>query len=200
MLIIVILGCSGVGKGCLCEFLIKNIQDYNIGTCSIGEKLREQNQCLLSGDLSPQHIINKILSNFLQSHYDVYLLDGYPRSIEQASFFKENDNLIVINLFLNNIEIIYNRLKNRYFCLNCKMILNQKICKHCYASGIRRVDDDSIAIIEKRMQIYIESIDSILDYFHSMNVRILQYDMSGDMSLIHEQILKDILTFLKKTS
>lgn len=201
--IVLLLGFPGAGKSSLCEFLIKHMKykSINYDYCSVGDKLREINQCSAIGELSSNEIINEILKNFLTPKHDIYLLDGCPRSLSQAKLFgdlKNNKylygtNIVLVNLVIVDKNILYTRLSKRHICIRCKKNLDTNKCIKCDEIGIRRVDDNALDVIRNRMKIYEESIDDIKEYFKLINVKILEYNASVDKDILHTKILEDLL-------
>ncbi|KAH8813325.1 UMP-CMP kinase-like protein [Xylogone sp. PMI_703] len=104
--VIFVLGGPGAGKGTQCENLVR---DYNFAHLSAGDLLREEQERQGSefGDLIKDHIKNgqivptevtvQLLQNAMgdimskhKSQSNKFLIDGFPRGMEQATKFEES--------------------------------------------------------------------------------------------------------------
>jgi nucleoside-triphosphate--adenylate kinase len=115
-----ILGAPGSGKGTLSSRLVT---DFNFKHVSSGDLLRreihEESELgqsaaayIKSGDLVPDTLVVDLVVNNLETSQP-FLLDGFPRTIEQAKILDEHVSLnLVLNLEVPEEEII-SRLENR---------------------------------------------------------------------------------------
>ena len=94
-------GGPGVGKGTQCTWLAKDLDLVHV---SVGELLRAKPKKALLEDgidiegrmrdglLAPVEIVHETLQSFLVKEMgkgkSVFLVDGFPRSLEQARFFE----------------------------------------------------------------------------------------------------------------
>ncbi|URQ63568.1 nucleoside monophosphate kinase [SAR86 cluster bacterium] len=108
---IILLGMPGAGKGTQAELIKVN---YNIPSISTGAILRDISNTnsdlgvkvqdyLQSGRLVPDEIIIEILVNRISDDdcSDGFLLDGFPRNIDQAEALKKANIDIDFVIFLN---------------------------------------------------------------------------------------------------
>jgi len=193
---IVLLGPPGSGKGTQAERLSKNLGLPYIG---IGDMLREavKNKAPLgekakefmnSGNLVPDPIILELLGKKMEGTKKGFIMDGFPRTLEQA---KRLDNLleeerknvdVVINLLVGE-ETILKRLKGRLVCSECGKVyrredlgLSSRSCGSCGAPLSQREDDVSDTL-KQRIKIYLEHTHSLIDYYKKKGI--LQ-DVSGE--------------------
>ncbi len=193
---IVLLGPPGSGKGTQAERLSKNLGLPYIG---IGDMLREavKNKAPLgekakefmnSGNLVPDPIILELLGKKMEGTKEGFIMDGFPRTLEQA---KRLDNLleeerknvdVVINLLVGE-ETILKRLKGRLVCSECGKVyrredlgLSSESCGSCGAPLSQREDDVSDTL-KQRIKIYLEHTHSLIDYYKKKGI--LQ-DVSGE--------------------
>ena len=135
-----------------------------------------------SGALVGDELITKLLKSELSKYVadKNFILDGYPRNIEQAntltSIFKElniEDNYAVIYLNITKEEAL-KRVLGRITCDKCKKIYNlntesmipkvEGICDICGASLIQRDDDNEETFII-RFDTYVENTSPVIDYY-----------------------------------
>lgn len=184
--IIFVLGGPGSGKGTQCQ---KLSNEHGIVHLSAGELLREeQNKSnknseiikknLLSGKIVPQEITIKLLKNALQSKFSegekVFLIDGFPRKIDQAISFEKNIAKSTIVLFLDCTE----------------KIMLERILERSKASGR---DDDNIECAKKRFNTFINTSMEVVDYYREQG-RVINIDSNDSV----ENINKKIVSILKK--
>ena len=186
---IILLGAPGAGKGTQGELISEK---YNIPKISTGDILREAvrektplglkaKEIMEQGGLVSDDIILGIIKNRInqQDCKKGYILDGFPRTIEQARGFEKivgNGNPIVLYINLGKDEII-KRLSSRRICPKCGAIYNltvnppkkDGICDNCQSKLIQR-DDDMPETIEKRYKVYSESTKPLIDYYKEKGI------------------------------
>jgi nucleoside-triphosphate--adenylate kinase len=118
-----ILGPPGGGKGTLSKRLVK---DYNFAHVSSGDALRNQiangtsvgkqaESYIAAGNLVPDDIVTTLVVDELNANSDSsnLLLDGFPRTLDQAKALSESYDVdLVLNLDIPEEEIM-SRLSNR---------------------------------------------------------------------------------------
>jgi len=209
---IVIFGPPGSGKGTYAS-LLKNRLD--IPHVSTGELVREeiQNKTELgmeirkysdAGQLVPDEVIIKILKKRLAPIMSKgFILEGYPRSIEQARQLENVTKVdIVINLDVPD-RVIVDRLSSRIQCKNCGSIYNERTlrpkisgkCDKCGAELFKRADDQPDVILE-RLRIYKANSSPVLDYYRTKKLlkEITNDDPDVSPGIIAERILKLVQT------
>ncbi len=192
---IVLLGPPGSGKGTQAERLSKNLGLPHIG---IGDMLREavKNKAPLgekakefmnSGNLVPDPIILELLGKKMEGTKEGFIMDGFPRTLEQAKRLdtlleEERENLdVVINLVVGE-ETILKRLKGRLVCSECDKIYQREelgssgSCGSCGAP-LSHSEDVVSDTLKQRVKIYLEHTHSLIDYYKKKGI--LQ-DVSGE--------------------
>jgi adenylate kinase len=177
---IVLLGPPGAGKGTQAEIMSNKLGFTRLST---GDMLREavRNGTELgkkaktymdAGGLVPNDIIIGMMKEKIESLSGAYLLDGYPRTIEQADALA---TIVDIDLAINidvADEILVDRLTKRRSCPKCGAVyhLTNKppkkdgICDACGAELYQR-DDDKEETIRNRLKVYRENTFPLIDYY-----------------------------------
>ena len=184
---IIILGPPGSGKGTRAH-IISEI--FNLPVITTGDMLRgairEKNENGLEaktymdmGDLVPNYIVNGIVKERMSKPDLVtgFILDGYPRSVNQAEaldeILKEKGVKLthVLSVVLSDEEII-ERLSKRRSCPVCNEIYHlvskppkkEGVCDKCGAKLILR-EDDREDVIKHRLQVYRETTQPLLERY-----------------------------------
>ena len=147
---------------------------------SAGQLLRDTHDqgvlgTIQSGTLVDDTKMSLVISNALENASGVskVILDGFPRSIEQARWLVEN-------------QITHKRSISLVFVLD---VSRDELVKRLKLRG--RVDDTEEAI-DERLDIYSKEIDPILSYFNKENIKIIHIDGVGSVDQIHNQILESL--------
>ncbi len=184
---LVLLGAPGSGKGTIAQPLSYKLGIPSISTGDIfRQNIRDNTelgktakQYIDKGELVPDGLTNRIVEDRIQQPdcKDGFILDGYPRTTEQAIKFDEslavrNEKLAaVINLNLDD-EIIIRRLLLRRVCSKCgqtynveyKMPRAEGICDVCGGSVVQRDDDNEETVI-KRLETYHTKTQPLVEYY-----------------------------------
>ncbi len=180
--IISLIGLPGSGKGTLLSIL----DNDKFKIISISELLKQEiysesktgNQIeenINSGELVDDETVIYLLQSEIDKIKEdkIIILDGFPRTIKQI------DKIEISCLLELDVkeDIARDRILNRLICPNCKAVYNRKgleapkvenICNVCEEKLIQRTDDKK-EIIEKRFQIYYETIKSIKDKYKEIH-------------------------------
>jgi adenylate kinase len=186
---IILLGAPGAGKGTIAKLLTAYDGSVQISTGDIlrgavkeGTPLgKEAEGYMKRGDLVPDSLIMGIMADRLLEPdcRKGFLLDGFPRTINQAESLKEmlkklNIKLdLVVNLDVPK-EVILDRLTTRRTCSNaeCQEIYNVKSkppaeggkCFKCGSPVIQR-DDETEEAITKRLETYNEKTAPLIGFY-----------------------------------
>ena len=208
---IILLGAPGSGKGTQAENLMRDYDCPQISTgvllrkavaekTEIGKKVEE---IMARGDLVSDEIVLDLIQKSLEQIDDQigFLLDGYPRNINQAkslnlvleSIDRPLEHTILIDV---DAEILIKRLSGRRTCSITGKTLNiyfspKKEIDDCIASGgelIQR-DDDNIESISKRIEVYGEQTEPMIEFYRESGI--LQV-VNGEGSI--EEVYKRLLS------
>lgn len=189
---LIIMGAPGSGKG-TCAVGIK--EHYGIPHISTGDIFRkaisEQTPVgviakgfIDKGQLVPDSVTDQIVKERL-SEKDCqkgFLLDGYPRNLDQAkalSNILEELNIkldAAINLEIKD-EVVVERIVNRRICSNCGRGYNvitlkpkvDGICDDCGGPLYQR-KDDTVETIEERLNVYNMKTKPIVEYYKDLGL------------------------------
>ena len=217
-MIIIMLGAQGTGKGTVAGFLVKELGIPQISTgdifrANIQNKTElgiEADKYISKGDLVPDTITVPMVANRLEEDdcKNGVILDGFPRTIEQAESLKEilakvgKRVDLVINLTTPREEII-DRMVTRRICPSCKATFNTKlhppkvegICDNCGATLVQREDDKDPKAIEKRLQIYEEKTSPLVNYYEKegiLRTEVISTSINHLAKETSEEILNDL--------
>ncbi len=183
---LLIMGAPGSGKGTMSK---KISYEYDIAHISTGDLLREAVKSgspvglkakgyMSQGLLVPDTIIHDIIVERLAKDGDKgFLMDGYPRTLEQAqdlddickSLDIEIDHVIALDL---PDEVIEKRITGRRVCKDCGTIyhIDTKpskkvgVCDVCGGELYTRADD-TLESLRVRLSEYEKSTKPLIDYY-----------------------------------
>ena len=212
---IIMLGAPGAGKGTIAA-LIK--EKYNLPHISTGDifraNIKEETElgklaksyidkgALVPDDVTINMVIDRLSSDDCKSGY---ILDGFPRTIVQATEFekalqKSNSKIDVCILVDGDDDMIANRLSGRRVCEKCGAsyhIEHMKpakdgVCDKCGGNLIHR-KDDTVEVIKDRLTTYHEQTQPLIDFYKkSGNLKIVSGFLGSKEEIIKavEEILK----------
>ena len=178
---LILVGPPGAGKGTQAVFLASHFAVPHISTGDIfrlnlknGTPLGIQAKSFMdNGNLVPDSITNEMVKDRF-THGDVgngFLLDGYPRNVDQAEFLDSALTAVdtpldaVLELKIEN-EAIIKRLSSRRTCRGCGNIYSDttKKCENCDGELYQR-EDDKAEVIKHRLNVYAEQTAPIIDFY-----------------------------------
>ncbi len=156
------------------------------------------------GQLVPIDIVAKIIKERLmeQDCQNGFILDGFPRSLEQAlaldEIKKEIDAGKEVDFKVINFEIpedaLLERIVNRVSCPVCGEIYNKKftppkkdgICDKC-ASVLTQRKDDTEEVAKSRFATYHKETEPLIN-FYSTRGQLINLDAQGTSEEIYKRI------------
>lgn len=188
--VIILLGPPGSGKGTQAVNISK---EKNIPHISTGDLFRENikrgtdlgktaQQYMHQGQLVPDSlVIEMLLARISQKDcLSGYLLDGFPRNIDQAlafdKHFSKENSLTVLYLDVSDQSVI-KRISGRESCVDCGAIYNRffqpvkhaGICDQCGGVLIQR-KDDLPEVVKNRLETYRKQTAPLIDYYKNKGV------------------------------
>jgi len=129
---------------------------------------------LAAGSLVSSEVTQELLASALDAtRGQQIILDGFPRKIEQAEW------------------LVAQQAKFDY-AIDLVVVIDvskEEILKRLAIRG--RAEDDP-SIIEKRLQIYHDEVDPILDYLSTQGVSIVHINGVGEIDEVHNHIMDEI--------
>ena len=214
---VIFLGAPGCGKGTQASQLAKLLNIPHIDT---GSMLREEialqseegklaESFMNQGQLAPATLVVRIIKNRLlrDDAQNGFILDGFPRSPEQAQMFEDimSETGIVIQHVLNievDENILIDRMAYRKSCNSCGEKYNTKfkapkvdnVCDKCGAELTQRADDN-VETAAKRIETYKKETEPLIAHYTEKN---LVRNINGNQEI--NKILSDITDVLGVSS
>jgi adenylate kinase len=158
------------------------------------------------GLLVPDAIVIEVLKNRLAKIPEGkgFILDGYPRTLEQAETLEGIAKIDVIILLMVPDWIIIERLSSRRICRNCGEVYNvrflkpkvENVCDKCGGPLYQR-SDDTPEVIKKRIQVYEKQTRPILQLFKERKVPFVVANCDA-LDTPPETVVEAILKELRK--
>ena len=210
---IILMGPPGAGKGTNAKRIAAF---YRIPHVSTGDMFREAiknktplgelaNSYISKGLLVPDDVTIGLVKERLSQEdcKNGYLLDGFPRTIEQAKALTELSREInrpitnVINIVVPE-SILVDRISGRRVCKKCGAPYHVKtlkpkvegICDLCGSELIQRKDDNEETLVA-RLSEYHKMTEPLIAYYKDFNIT---SDVDGDKSI--EDTFNDIKKIL----
>lgn len=217
---LIFLGRPGSGKG---TYSTKVAKELNIPHISTGDIFRENikkqtelgkqvQQLVKEGKLVPDEIVNKIAKKRLEEPdcQNGFILDGYPRTIQQAKTLEEYKKIDkVLNIDVPE-EVIIRRITTRRVCKNCGEVYNiltlkpkqEGICDKCGGELYQRADDTEEAV-KIRLKEYEELTQPLIKYYKNKNIlKTVKWEKAlipeGQIDIPIQTMLEKILEILKQ--
>jgi len=187
--VVYILGGPGSGKGTQSTRLV---QDYGFIHMSAGDLLRaEQDRqgsqygqmikdYIRDGKIVPMEVTVKLLENAMHEKLDKeasggrgrFLIDGFPRQMDQAIFFEESVCPSRCTLFLDCPEDV----------------MKERLLNRGKTSGR---SDDNEESIKKRFKTFVETSMPVVDYFKQQG-KVVKVSAAGSVGEVYEGVVKGL--------
>ncbi|MFP4501613.1 MAG: adenylate kinase [Candidatus Hydrogenedentota bacterium] len=194
----ILLGAPGVGKGTQADYLTKKYKACQLSTGDVFRAakntpqeqltpaMKEALDTMKQGKLVPDDTVVKMVrerSDCLTCGYG-FLLDGFPRTVEQAKALDEM--LAELDVALDGVldyqlpeQEVVRRLSGRRTCKECKATAHllfdppkqEGVCDKCGGELYQR-EDDTPESIKVRLQAYYESTAPLSEYYEKKGLLI----------------------------
>jgi adenylate kinase len=212
---LILVGPPGAGKGTQADRLT---QDFGLPYYATGNILRQAvaddtelgrkaKSYMDNGDLVPDDLIIDVILEALKTDeaQDGFLLDGFPRTVEQAEAL--GDALEKVGRRLNGVllidvpdEEVVRRLSGRRTCVKSGHTYHVEFDppKHedvCDQDGSRLVqrDDDKPETIRKRLDVYHRQTEPLVDYYDERGL-LRRFDGTRSPTEVHDHVRATVAT------
>lgn len=190
--VVFVLGGPGAGKGTQSSNLVR---DYGFNHLSAGDLLRAEQvrpgseygelirTHIREGTIVPMEVTVALLSNAMAAIIEAgtskttparFLIDGFPRQLDQAHFFEETVCVSKLVLFLNCPEDI----------------MLGRLLKRGETSGR---DDDNIESIRKRFRTFEQTSMPVVREFEEKG-KVISVQATGSVDEVYERIKEELKT------
>ena len=194
--VFIFLGPPGCGKGTQTTRLSQKLDIPHVDTGSLLRKNIQDNttfgieakKYIDKGQLVPIEVVQNVIKDRIKKDdcKDGFILDGFPRSVEQADALKDilkevtsfnlQDDALAIYFDIEN-EVLVQRLINRRSCPKCGMIYNlissppkiMNYCDICDTQLVQRKDDNE-ETARLRFETYENETKPLLEYFENEGI------------------------------
>jgi adenylate kinase len=212
---LILMGPPGAGKGTQAERLVV---DFDLPYYATGDILRaavdngtelgnEAKDYMDRGELVPDQLICRVVLDRLDSDEaaDGFLLDGFPRTIGQAEALddgleRRGRSLTAVLLIKAPDEEVIRRLSGRRICVKNGHVYhvdfdppkNEGVCDQDGSRLVQR-DDDKPETIRRRLSIYHEQTEPVIEWFEDRGV-LRRFDGSRTPDEVHGHIRATLAT------
>lgn len=213
---LILIAAPAAGKGTLSEMLVEKYGYIHIST---GDLLRDASKeesklgkkialMLQNGELVTDEIVFDILEERLKQD-DIsqgYILDGFPRTLDQAKKYDEivkklNLDLGCVIILEADVETLKERIVGRMLCSECGSVHNiltgvntpkvENKCNKCGGKLYKRSDDNEESF-NTRYDNYIEKTKPLIEFYKEKeNIFFVNSESQEDMLKHVEEILND---------
>jgi len=179
------LGPPGAGKGTQAELFARR---YGFAHISTGEILRDgvrggtplgskARGYMDGGELVPDEIVVGIVAEKLEGIDGGFVLDGFPRTVEQAEALNgilrgRNGSLDAVIYFDVDEDTVVRRLSGRRVCGKCGWNYHvenmppkrEGVCDRC-GGEVHQRDDDRPEVVRERLRVYQRETAPLIDYY-----------------------------------
>lgn len=206
---VALLGPPGAGKGTQAKRIAEKTGLVHLST---GDILRDEvsrgtalgeaaDGYMKRGELVPDRLILDMIGGRIRAAHEGFLLDGFPRTVEQAEALARLAPLdVVVNIELAREEVV-RRLTARRVCTVCGKIHNLlyglpagdgSTCPAC-GGTLKQREDDRKDVIENRYDVYEHSTAPLVEFYRARGLL-----RTVDGSRASDAILAGILAILSK--
>ena len=185
---LILLGPPGSGKGTQAALVAKA---YGIPELSMGQMLRDAadagsevglwaKQIMDRGELVSDEVVVNIFAERIKQEdcANGFILDGFPRTLEQAGFLDEllhqqNNPLDVVLELQVDYNQLVERIVGRFTCASCgegyhdrfKIPKTSCVCDVCGGMSFKRRSDDNAETVRTRLMAYYRETAPLIGYY-----------------------------------
>jgi adenylate kinase len=212
---IILLGPPGAGKGTQAERLQ---EDFDVAYIATGDILRKAvaeetelgkkaKEYMNNGDLVTDEVIIGVILEEVESEaaQDGFLLDGFPRTVDQAKALDEalarlDRRLTAVLLIDAPDDEVVRRLSGRRMCAKSGHVYNvhtdpPKHDEVCDQDGSRLIqrEDDREETVRKRLEVYHRQTSPLVKFYEERDL-LKRFDGTRSPTEVHDHIRATIAT------
>ena len=209
---VILLGPPGAGKG---TQAVRLAEVLNVTRAASGDLFREHlregtelgrlaQTYMNRGILVPDDVTIGMVNVWInaQEQASGFVLDGFPRNLNQAKAFDHEleskgglDRALYINV---SKEELVKRLSGRLTCRNCQNTYHVSIsppkeegeCDRCGGEVYQR-DDDKPEVVETRIQVYLNETSPLVDYYREVG-KLAEVNGEGTIEEVGDTLIAEI--------
>lgn len=171
---VLLLGAPGAGKGTQSKRLAAK---YDLEHVTTGDALRANKdmktdhgtprEYMDAGELVPDPVVNEIVKAALESA-DGFVLDGYPRNLEQAKYLDEITDLDVVAYLDVSEDELIRRLTGRRVDPETGDIYHTEFDMpedEAVRERLVQRDDDTEDVVTERLRVYEENTEPVIEFY-----------------------------------
>jgi adenylate kinase len=213
---LILLGPPGAGKGTQAQRLVG---DFRLPYVATGEMLRDAvrqgtplgqqaGKYMNNGDLVPDDVIIGVVIERVQQDdcADGFILDGFPRTVEQAKALDaeldKHGRKLTAALFIDvPDEEVVRRISGRRQCVKNEQHVyhvefdppkNEGVCDQDGARLIQR-DDDKAETVKHRLAVYHAQTEPVISHYEEAGI-LRRFDGSRSPTEVHDHIRATLAT------
>ncbi|MDH2905906.1 MAG: adenylate kinase [Methanomassiliicoccales archaeon] len=204
---LIFLGPPGAGKGTQASIVSSR---FSLPWLATGDMLRDEiarkttlgiaaKNYVDDGKLVADEVVNAILKERLREHRNGFVLDGYPRTIEQAEYLDSIVTLDKVLFFDAPEDVLVERIINRRICPACNAVYNiseykPKVDGVCDRDGTRLElrSDDNAQVASFRIKTFWEKTAPLVSYYFEKDIL-----AKITASLPFDEVTREILQVLE---
>ena len=175
---LILIGIQGAGKSTQGNLLSKQLKTPYLSTGHIFREMAKEKtklgryvkETINAGLLIPDDKVNLIIKEYLSKpeYRYGYILDGFPRTLEQARSFREDVD-----------KVIYLDIPDK-----------EALWRLAYRNGVIR-EDETIKAVRKRIELFHKFTNEVIDFYKKKN-KLARIDGTKTIKRVNQEILKSI--------
>ncbi|MFA5029655.1 MAG: nucleoside monophosphate kinase [Patescibacteria group bacterium] len=210
---IIVLGPPVSGKGTQAGLLAKTFDIPHVSSGQILSSIKNDSSHPLSaevkayiekGQLVPTEVVDHLVVERIKKDDCKfgYVLDGCPRTLDQADFLDKNVDVDYVFLVKVSDETIVERMSGRRVCKNghswhikYSPPKTEGICDNCGEPLFQR-DDDKEEVVTNRLEIYHREMDGIIKFYRDKGL-LIEIDGEKHIEAVFQQLVRRMVEDLR---
>ncbi len=206
---LILLGAPGSGKGTQAEKVAEMTGTMHVSSGDLFRKAEKDGtelgklakSYMEKGQLVPDEVVVKMVLEHIAGNKKGFILDGFPRTIEQAkaldqAFVKDGiDKAVLIEVTRDEL---LRRLTGRWICRKCQKPFHlvsspPKVAGKCDACGgeLYQRADDTMETAKNRLEVYNTQTAPLIDYYRKQG-KLLELNGERPIEEVSKELLKKL--------